>query len=144
MNSVAVASPAPAPDLAACDREPIHIPGSIQPHGFLLAADEAKWIVRHASENVPALLGRELINVLGHSIDDVLGRTTSQRVRTAAAEALFSRRAVFIDTVLLNGATFALVAHRHAGSVLLEGERLPEDTAAVRDTHYQLENFLTQ
>ena len=24
-------------DLSSCDREPIHIPGSIQPHGMLLA-----------------------------------------------------------------------------------------------------------
>ncbi|MGO4122934.1 hypothetical protein AB4Z01_00980 [Inquilinus sp. YAF38] len=26
-------------DLSACDREPIHIPGSIQPHGVLLVVD---------------------------------------------------------------------------------------------------------
>ena len=26
-------------DLTNCDREPIHIPGSIQPHGALLAVD---------------------------------------------------------------------------------------------------------
>ena len=25
-----------AVDLTTCDREPIHIPGSIQPHGYLL------------------------------------------------------------------------------------------------------------
>ena len=30
-----------APDLTACDREPIHIPGAIQPHGLLLIADAA-------------------------------------------------------------------------------------------------------
>ena len=28
-----------APNLTACDQEPIHIPGSIQPHGLLLVAD---------------------------------------------------------------------------------------------------------
>ena len=28
-------------DLTDCDREPIHIPGSIQPHGVLLAVDPA-------------------------------------------------------------------------------------------------------
>ena len=26
-------------DLTTCDREPIHIPGSIQPHGVLLVLD---------------------------------------------------------------------------------------------------------
>jgi light-regulated signal transduction histidine kinase (bacteriophytochrome) len=29
------------PDLTGCDREPIHIPGAIQPHGLLLVADAA-------------------------------------------------------------------------------------------------------
>ncbi|WP_254558613.1 hypothetical protein, partial [Salmonella enterica] len=34
-------------DLTACDREPIHVPGAIQPHGLLLiaAADGAHEIV---------------------------------------------------------------------------------------------------
>ena len=30
------------PDLDACAREPIHIPGSIQPHGVLLVVDPAE------------------------------------------------------------------------------------------------------
>ena len=30
-----------APLLNDCDREPIHIPQAIQPHGFLLALDRA-------------------------------------------------------------------------------------------------------
>ena len=29
-----------AADLASCDREPIHMPGSIQPHGVLMALSE--------------------------------------------------------------------------------------------------------
>jgi light-regulated signal transduction histidine kinase (bacteriophytochrome) len=31
---------APVLDLSACDKEPIRTPGSIQPHGFLLALSE--------------------------------------------------------------------------------------------------------
>ena len=39
------------PDLAACDREPIHIVGSIQPHGFMLVVDVASLTIVQASEN---------------------------------------------------------------------------------------------
>lgn len=49
------------PTLQSCADEPIHIPGSIQPHGLMIAVREdrvAAW-----SENVPALLG--LTPVLG-------------------------------------------------------------------------------
>ncbi|CAN7195423.1 ATP-binding protein [Acidovorax sp. LjRoot117] len=44
------------PTLENCDREPIHIPGSIQSHGALIAVDKA-GTVRHASTNVAAMLG---------------------------------------------------------------------------------------
>ncbi|MES2610323.1 MAG: ATP-binding protein [Pseudomonadota bacterium] len=45
--------------LQNCDREPIHIPGSIQSHGVLVAVD-ATGLVRHASGNAQALLGHAL------------------------------------------------------------------------------------
>lgn len=45
-----------APTLDNCDREPIHIPGSIQAHGSLLAVDATRT-VRYASANAEALIG---------------------------------------------------------------------------------------
>ena len=52
-------------DLTNCDREPIHIPGSIQPHGALLVINEADLAIVQASSNVTQWLGRspeELLN----------------------------------------------------------------------------------
>ena len=43
--------------LTNCDREPIHIPGSIQPYGFLLCLDVAGKRVVHASANTAQLVG---------------------------------------------------------------------------------------
>ena len=45
------------PDLAACADEPIHLPGSIQPHGALVAMTEPDLVVRVASANCAAVLG---------------------------------------------------------------------------------------
>lgn len=54
------AAPQPPPDLDACAREPIHIPGSIQPHGILLVIDPATGLVLQASANAGAeLLGED-------------------------------------------------------------------------------------
>lgn len=47
-----------------CAREPIHVPSSVQPHGFLLVLDPIDLCVLQASENVEHWLGlpaRELI-----------------------------------------------------------------------------------
>lgn len=48
---------APEIDLSLCDREPIHIPGSIQPHGVMLVADCAALTVTHVAGNAEAWLG---------------------------------------------------------------------------------------
>jgi len=55
-------------DPQACAREPIHLSGAIQPHGYLLSCGIGDWVVRHASANVEslfelpaaALVGRDL------------------------------------------------------------------------------------
>ena len=44
-------------DLTNCDVEPIHIPGSIQPHGALLAFDVGMTQALRHSRNAPELLG---------------------------------------------------------------------------------------
>ena len=46
-----------AVDLTNCDREPIHIPGSIQPHGLLLVMEAEDLVVRQVSQNAQALTG---------------------------------------------------------------------------------------
>lgn len=43
-----------AVDLTNCDREPIHIPGAIQPFGFLLAVN-ADWVIERAANTKPHL-----------------------------------------------------------------------------------------
>jgi light-regulated signal transduction histidine kinase (bacteriophytochrome) len=49
--------PTPSVDLTNCDREPIHIPGSIQPHGCLLACNSDVSSIRRHSTNAAAMLG---------------------------------------------------------------------------------------
>lgn len=60
------------PDLTVCDREPIHIPGSIQPHGVLLVVDAATRSIVQASENAPELFGTNIGALLDAPLDDVL------------------------------------------------------------------------
>ena len=57
------AAPTPV-DLTACDREPIHVPGAIQSHGYLLAFQLPTWTVAHASANASDLFGGETAEAL--------------------------------------------------------------------------------
>ncbi len=42
----------PVVDITNCDREPIHIPGQIQGHGFLVAVDTEDFSIQYISENL--------------------------------------------------------------------------------------------
>jgi len=62
-------------DLSNCDREPIHIPGNIQPHGFLIAIDRSGTIC-YASENIYALTRIEAKVLLGKNLAVFLAAIT--------------------------------------------------------------------
>ena len=51
-------------DLTNCDKEPIHIPGRIQSHGFLIAADAFDLAILYVSENVDFYLGKSSSDLL--------------------------------------------------------------------------------
>ncbi|MDB6015358.1 MAG: multi-sensor signal transduction histidine kinase [Gammaproteobacteria bacterium] len=55
-------------DLANCDREPIHIPGSIQPHGVLLVVDRHGLAVEQVAGDTLSLLGFSPQEILDHSV----------------------------------------------------------------------------
>ena len=55
-----------------CDREPIHIPGSIQAHGFLLNVDDTTFKIKRASVNVTDFLELELPEILDQDIINLI------------------------------------------------------------------------
>lgn len=68
-------------DLDACADEPIRIPGSIQPHGVLVAVSEPDLRVCHVSANLEDLTGRPAADAVGVALDDVVGRAAADAVR---------------------------------------------------------------
>ena len=67
-------------DLSNCDREPIHIPGAIQPHGLLLTLSPDDLVVRQASENVASMLGRPAQELVGRTAQEALGSAAAETV----------------------------------------------------------------
>ncbi len=63
----------PTVDLSNCDREPIHIPGSVQPHGFLLVVDPGTQGLVQVAGSPVHFAGNPGEALLGSTIADVLG-----------------------------------------------------------------------
>ncbi|ELQ10868.1 bacteriophytochrome BphP [Xanthomonas translucens] len=59
-------------DMDACAREPIHIPGSIQPHGVLLVIEPGDGRIVQASANAAELLDVPPADLLGQRYDALL------------------------------------------------------------------------
>jgi two-component system, chemotaxis family, sensor kinase Cph1 len=59
-------------DLTNCDREPIHIPGAIQPHGVLLVLEASTLNIIQVSNNTKELIDRQPEDLLNKPLSDLL------------------------------------------------------------------------
>ncbi len=136
-------------DLSNCDRELVQFPGAVQPHGAMLIVDEPDYIIRQASRNSEAFIGRSPEELLGKTIAEIFGTSAPQmlaRLRTVSLEN------GPVHVVRESFAGFAkgvnIFAHRSGGALILELEMIsaqPDESDAhiysdVRETVSILEN----
>lgn len=109
-------------DLSNCDREPIHIPGSIQPHGCLLVCDVRLDRVQRHSSNANALLALEG-ELNGRQIAELFGPEITHDLRNALATAPDASRAAVIAYMRMpSGDHFDIAVHQHEGIAIIEFE----------------------
>lgn len=104
-------------DLDNCDQEPIHIPGSIQPHGVLLACHPETLVVEQVSQNVEQFLGMQAGDVLGRSLLTLFERACHPDLE-AVVSLEHPRENCPLRLVLPDGKPFDAVVHR-SGEVLV-------------------------
>jgi light-regulated signal transduction histidine kinase (bacteriophytochrome) len=126
-------------DLTACEREPIHIPGSIQPHGVLFAVSQADMTLTHASANAASVFGIDPVSILNKPFNDALPEIAALlEAETAEPTPLGTAR--FIRTVALRtveGETaFDAVVSRSDGHLVLELEMVPDNAVSSIDALY--------
>ncbi|PPK98175.1 diguanylate cyclase (GGDEF)-like protein [Kineococcus xinjiangensis] len=114
--------------LDECAREPIHVPGAVQPHGVLLAADPVTHEVLQVSANCSRLLSGPPEVVLGQHLEVVIGKGPSRRLRTGPTAA--ADDAVSAFRARIDGRGVDVVAHEAGGPLVVEIER---STAASPD-----------
>jgi len=68
-------------DLSNCERELIHLPGSVQPHGVLVVLEPEALTVVQATENLERVVGRPVTDILGSPAAAVFGAAFEASVR---------------------------------------------------------------
>ena len=76
--------------LESCAKEPIHIPGAIQPHGLLFALHSESLVVEQVSGNLVEILGLQPDSVLGRPFLEFVDPTSTGEVTRLIRDAAFS------------------------------------------------------
>jgi light-regulated signal transduction histidine kinase (bacteriophytochrome) len=146
--------PAHTVDLTNCDREPIHIPGLIQPHGCLLVLQEPNLTILQVSKNIVDFLGRSPQELLNRPLKKLLSPKQIQSIQNCLAEDFENVNPLKIslrkqhETIVFDG-----ILHRFDGLLILELEPThPQDKTdfdffkfhhLVRGTINRLQNTTT-
>ncbi|MTH61682.1 HWE histidine kinase domain-containing protein [Paracoccus litorisediminis] len=112
-------------DLSNCDREPIHIPGSIQPHGCLLACDNTGRQILQHSANATEMLGLRDAPV-GQDLVEMIGHENAHRILNTLAIAGARPQPGLIFGMKINDRAFDVSAHRFNGRAIIEFEPAAE------------------
>ncbi|MEQ9163962.1 MAG: PAS domain-containing protein, partial [Ilumatobacter fluminis] len=115
-------------DLHNCEDEPIHIPGSVQPHGALIAFD-ADLVVQAASSNISDWFGNSPDEIVGSHLGELLDDVAAETVEAELARAAEGR----VDEI-----QFVLDGDRYSGALYASTGWFVLELEAVRQTNLPL------
>ena len=116
-------------DASICEREPIHVPGAVQPHAAMLSVDPDTLVVTACSDNIGDATGRSPADALGRPISDLLPAALLDQLEVQlGAGALRVPGWPWRGSARMGpeGRSFAVAAHLHGGRLIIEIEMLPE------------------
>jgi len=111
-------------DLTNCDREPIHIPGAILPHGAMLVLESGTLRVLQAAGDTLALLGRPIGALLDRPVDTLFSEDQINRLQGLCDEIDLVKPRHLLDPLLRVVSDRPLDASAHCvdGNLIIEFE----------------------
>ena len=128
-----------AATMANCESEPIHIPGCIQSHGFLLAVTQDNFTVAFCSENCVEFLNKTHIDLLGKNLDVIFSKADIDNIKQQFKE--FSNELLRPFIFNYNNKTFHVTAHNSGEVIVLEFEIFSEEKIDIPDIFIQMKRF---
>ena len=126
-------------NLQNCEQEPIHIPGSIQPHGLLLALFETDFTIKYCSGNVADYIGFSESDILNRPVTHVMGETQFAEFKTYIGNIHALVTTPYVITI--NNKKFQCMAHKSGKHYLCELEPVSEEVPRVSTVYDQALHF---
>lgn len=128
-------------NLTNCEQEPIHIPGSIQPHGFLLGLKDDTLLIDYCSANTAEYLNLFHSQLLGQKFSDIFGEAAANTLKEYAANG-FMLSSTLLKLTLM-GVDFLCTLHKNDDDIyILEGEPVSLHVRAPHEIYDQTSQFL--
>ncbi|RYF86718.1 MAG: GAF domain-containing protein [Chitinophagaceae bacterium] len=127
-------------NLDNCEQEPIHIPGSIQEHGFLLGLREDSLVIEYCSENSIDYIGLAHSELLGKSVDDIFGSDVLESLQQYINDGLMLSSSLL--QLSLAGKEFLCTVHNSNGIFVVEAEPLTDEAKSGSQAYNQSARFL--
>jgi len=128
-------------NLTNCEFEPIHIPGSIQPHGFLLGINTDSWKIDFCSGNIQDYIPTTHQAVLGNPFKSIFGEKEESQVRDYIEKNLLLSSSPLKLELL--GNIFLCTIHKSNQTYILEAESSEENSKKLADVYDQTSQFLS-
>jgi light-regulated signal transduction histidine kinase (bacteriophytochrome) len=122
-----------------CESEPIHIPGSIQPHGFLLAVKIVDYSIAFASKNCEIYFQLPLNEIIGKSLNLFFN---AAEINAFTAQYQFDGSEMERPFVFsLQGKLYSTSAHNSGDTFILEMEPFAEEHNYLPELYIQTKRF---
>lgn len=127
--------------LTNCEHEPIHIPGSIQPHGFLIGLD-SDLKIDFCTANISLFVDLQHTDILGKNFTAIFGSKQQEQILDYINEDKIQN--VFPLEINLLGKSFQVSIHKSHDIYVLEAEPKFADREKLADVYTQTIQFVTQ
>lgn len=119
-------------DLNNCDREPIHIPGAIQPHGILFHLDMESLRIEQVSSNIESYLPHSKEEVIDLALDALLTQESLRKLKSAIQSGSIRESNPFSLNFQEDEDTFYDgILHIYKEALILEMEPIKDDDESL-------------
>lgn len=128
-------------NITNCEQEPIHIPGSIQTHGFLIAMQMNTYEITYCSANIESFVNITYQQCLGKTLATVFGEEAYR-----AVIAYVNKQALVINPpleVTVHGVPLLMTVHEADGMYVAELEKIGDHAPNVTTVFNQTIQFVS-
>jgi len=121
-----------------CEAEPIHIPGSIQSYGYLLALNKTDNTIQYCSENCTTLFSKPLNQILGKSFSEFFNKEDEASLAAYCAK---TEDAVMPFAFSVGNQIFHITAFSTKENMVMEFEPFSPEGLELPDLFFQTKRF---